>query len=341
MLTRVDRPRTPRDGFPARSVRCILRGVDPAAEPGPARASPAGKKSALAFFGVLLALFPLALLAQVAHPVAGLAATQLAAFLLPALVATAGSNLKAAPYLRLGPPSGVLVLLGALVGGAAYLVAGAVMTVTQRLLPPTWVEAYDLSRLFEGPAWERAALTLVAAVLAPACEEITFRGYLQTTLGLRRRPALAIAGGAFLFALLHLDPVRFPALLLLGVVFGWITWRAGSIWPAVAAHAANNGLAAALLLASGPPAGIVPPSVLLSALALGGSALALLLLAFRAAAPPTPSPAADALVLRDPSSPSIRFELGRVPRALGFVALGGTAALVALAAFGLARGLRH
>ncbi len=69
--------------------------------------------------------------------------------------------------------------------------------------------------------------------------------------------------------------------------------------------------------------------------------LGLLLLAFRAAAPPTPSPAADALVLRDPSSPSIRFELGRVPRALGFVALGGTAALVALAAFGLARGLRH
>jgi len=315
--------------------------VEPATEPGPTRASPAGRKSALAFFGVLLALFPFALLAQVAHPVAGLAATQLVAFLLPALVATAGSNLKLAPYLRLGAPRGTLVLLGALVGGAAYLVAGAVMTVTQWLLPPTWVEAYDLSRLFEGPAWERAALALVAAVLAPACEEITFRGYVQTTLTLRRRPAAAIAGGALLFALLHLDPVRFPALLLLGAVFGWITWRAGSIWPAVAAHAANNGLAAALLLASGPPAGPAPSSFVPSALALGGSALALLLFAFQAAAPPIPSPAADALVLRDPSSPSIRFELGRVPRALGFAALGGSVVLVALAVMGLARGLRR
>lgn len=316
--------------------------MEPAAEPRTPGAVPAGRKSALAFFGVLLALFPPALLAQYAHPVAGLAVTQLSAFLLPALVATAGSNLRLVPYLRLGPPKGALVVLGALVGGAAYLVAGAVMTLTQRFLPRSWVEAYDLSRLFEGPTWEQAALALVAAVLAPACEEITFRGYLQTTLLLRRRPAAAIAGGAFLFAVLHLDPVRFPALLLLGTVFGWITWRAGSVWPAIAAHAANNGLAATLLLAAGAPAEAAPPpSAILAGIVLGGGALALLLLAFRAAAPRTPSPPTDALALREPSWPSVHFDLGRVPRRLGMAALAGAAALVALAAVGLARGLRH
>lgn len=314
------------------------RPVEPPAPP----AAPAGRKSALAFFGVLLALFPPALLAQYAHPVAGLAATQLSAFLLPALVATAGSNLRLAPYLRLGAPRGALLVLGALTGGAAYLVAGGVMTLTQRFLPRSWVEVYDLSRLFAGPTWEQVALALVAAVLAPACEEITFRGYLQTTLALRRRPAAAIAAGAFLFAVLHLDPVRFPALLLLGVVFGWITWRAGSVWPAVAAHAANNGLAAALLLAMGRPSEEAPPlSAILSALALGGSALALLLLAIRAAAPRTASLSTDALVLRDPSTPSIRFDLERIPRPLGLAALAGAVALAALALVGLARGLRQ
>jgi membrane protease YdiL (CAAX protease family) len=313
--------------------------VEPAAEPRPPGTVP-GKKSALAFFGALLAFFPPALLAQYAHPVAGLAATQLCAFLLPALVATAGSNVRLGPYLRLRAPRPSLVVIGALAGGATYLVAGAVMTLTQRVLPHRWVEIYDLSRLFEGPRWERTALALVAAVLAPACEEITFRGYLQTTLEIRRGPAAAIAGGAFLFAILHLDPVRFPALLLLGAVFGWITWRSGSVWPAVAAHAANNGLAAALLLTLGPPEdAVAPASAIVSAVALGGGALALLLLAVRAATGSAPARAADALVLRDPSSPSIRFDPRRVPPRLRTVALGGSAALFALAALGVARAL--
>jgi len=313
--------------------------VEPTAKASPP-VTPTGTKSALAFFGVLLALFPPALLAQYAHPVAGLAATQLCAFLLPALVATAGSNLRLAHYLRLRPPRPALVVLGALVGGAAYLIAGAVMTLTQRVVPRSWVEAYDLSRLFEGPRWEQAALAIIAAVLAPACEEISFRGYLQTTLALRRGPIVAIAGGAFLFAVLHLDPVRFPALLVLGTVFGWITWRSGSIWPAIAAHAANNGIAATLLLALGPPEAVAPPpSAIASAFAVGGGALALLLHWFRAAAPPAPTDAAEALALRDPGSPSIRFDPRRVPRPLAAAALAGAAALVTLALLGLTRGL--
>jgi membrane protease YdiL (CAAX protease family) len=330
---------TPRDGLPASADPVHPPRVEPTAEPSPPLA-PTGTKSALAFFGVLLTLFPAALLAQYAHPVAGLAATQLVAFLLPALVTTAGSNLRLAQYLRLRPPRPALVALGALVGGAAYLVAGAVMTLTQRLLPRSWVEAYDLSRLFEGPRWEQAALALIAATLAPACEEISFRGYLQTTLAVRRGPAVAIGGGAFLFAVLHLDPVRFPALLVLGAVFGWITWRSGSVWPAVAAHVANNGIAATLLLALGrPEPAAPPPAAILFGLALGGGALGLLLLAFRAAAPAEPADATDALALRDPSSPSIRFDPRRVPRPLAAAALAGGAALVTLALIGLTRGL--
>jgi len=315
--------------------------VEPAAEQSPPRATPTGAKSALAFFGVVLALFLPAMLAQLASPVAGLAATQLFVFLLPALVATAGSNLRAVPYLRVGATRPALVLLGALAGSAAYLVAGSVMTVTQRLLPESWVQAYDLTRLFEGPGWEKIALALLASVLAPACEEITFRGYLQTTLALRRSPRAAIALGAFLFAALHLDPVRFPALLVLGALFGWLTWRAGSIWPAVAAHAANNGLAAGLLLAAGVPEPPPVPSlgVIAAALVAGAGALALLLALYRAAAPSPPPAPGSGVALRDPASLSIAFDPSRVPRALAAFALAGAAALVVLAALGLARGL--
>jgi hypothetical protein len=298
---------------------------------------PAGNKSAIAFFGVVVALFLPALLAQQASPVAGLAATQVFAFLLPAVVATVGSNLRVAPYLRLRTPRPALLVLGALAGAAAYLVGGGIMSLTERFLPRSWVEAYDLARLFEGPPWERIALAAIAAVLAPACEEITFRGYVQSTLSLRRRPAVAIGGGALLFALLHLDPVRFPALLLLGIVFGWLVWRAGSVWPAVAAHATNNGLAAALLLLGRPPEpASPPPSAVLSAIAFGGVALALLLLAYGAAA--RGAPVQDTVTLRDASAPSILFDPARVPRALALSALAGGAVLVLLAILGAGRG---
>jgi membrane protease YdiL (CAAX protease family) len=314
--------------------------VEPFADESLPAARPRGTKSALAFFGVLLALFPLALLSQWASPVAGLVATQLAAFLLPALVATAGSNLRLAPWLRLAPPRPSLLLLGALCGGSAYVVAGSIMTFTQRLLPRAWVQTYDLTRLFEGPAWERIALAAVAALLAPVCEELTFRGYLQSTLALRRSPAVAIAAGAFLFAALHLDPVRFPALLVLGAVFGWLAWRAGSVWPAVAAHAANNGLAAGLLLVLGATEapGAAPPGEVATTLAAGLCLLGLSVAAYRAAAPP-PGSAAPSVVLADPASPDLRWRLERVPRRLALAALAGGLALILLALAGIARGI--
>jgi hypothetical protein len=211
------------------------------------------------------------------------------------------------------------------------------MTLTQRLLPRAWVQAYDITRLFEGPLWEQAALAAVAAILAPVCEELTFRGYLQSTLSLRRGPAGAIAVGAFLFATLHLDPVRFPALLVLGTVFGWLTWRAGSVWPAVAAHAANNGLAAGLLLALGATeAPAAPAREIATTLAVGLCALGLLLGAYRAAAgwPPPDGPVA----LVDPASPDLRWRAGRVPRPLALLAAAGGLTLLALAVIGLGRG---
>lgn len=305
-----------------------------AVEPLLADAPPPGpSKSALAFFAVLLALFLPGMLAQAALPPAGLAWTEVFSFLLPALVATAGSNLRVAPFLRLGRPRAAPLVLGAAVGAAGHLFAGPLMGLFQRLFPERWLEIFDAAQLFEGPMWERLAIAAAAVALAPVCEEIAFRGYVQTALALRRGPAAAIAGSAVLFAAIHLDPVRFPALLALGAIFGWLAWRAGSIWPAVAAHAANNAITAALVLSLGVPEGEQPPlGDLLLALAFGAAALALLLRLYRAATP-SPPPAAAALVLRDPGDPSIAFSPARVPPALAAAALAGVVLLAALLAF--------
>ena len=54
--------------------------------------------------------------------------------------------------------------------------------------------------------------------------------------------------GAVRFAVLHGDPVGMIARVELGALFGLLVLWTGSLWPAIAAHAANNLIGAALLV---------------------------------------------------------------------------------------------
>jgi uncharacterized protein len=307
--------------------------IAPPPQPGTAR------KSALGFFAVVLALHALpGARAQMVNPALGLAWSEVFAFLLPAMAAAAGSNLAPLPFLGLTRrPTGPQLLLGLMCGAAGFLAASGVMSFTTLVLPPEWVRAFDLSHLFQGPPRERAAMALFASLLAPLCEEAAFRGYLQGALLTRHRPHAALAGSAALFAAMHLDPVRFPAVLALGLLFGWLAWRAGSVWPAVAAHAANNGIASALATAVPAEGELTGPglALALAMLVAGAAALAPLAAAYRAATLAPPPPGA-ALVLRNPADPSLRFRWERVPA--GYLAAGlvGVALLLALAGLGRA-----
>ncbi len=301
------------------------------------------RKSGLLFYGTLVLLFGPGLLAQALHPSVGLAWSEAFVFLLPAVAAALGSNLRPVRYLGLSRPSGAHLGLSALVGGAGFLVANAVMALWIRLVPEGWTDRFDVGRLFDAPLGERVAIALVASLVAPVCEEIAFRGYLQRTLAIRRGPAVAVGGAAVLFATLHLDPVRFPALILLGSVFGWLAWRSGSTWTSVVAHAVNNGLASAFALAAGRPepgADLPPVGEVARALAAGTIALALLLRAYRNATPVPPPPTA-AVALRDPGDPSVRFRLSRLPQALWAAASLGLTLLAAMALIASLTGGRH
>jgi membrane protease YdiL (CAAX protease family) len=299
----------------------------------PPRTSP-GWTEALVFFAVLLLLVLPDLLAQASSRVLGLAWSELFTMLLPAVVAAAGSNLRPAPYLGFVRPRPLPIVLGALLGGAGFLAANGVMALWVTILPPRVLEWFpDVGRIFEGTPLSRAAVIAVAGLLAPVCEEAAFRGYLQRTLLRAASPVAAIAAASLLFAVRHLDPVRFPPLALLGALFGWLAWRGGSLWPAIAAHAANNAAAIATALV-GHGAGSGPPPLptareALVPLLLGSAAVAGLALAFEVAAPPLP-PGNAALPLRDPADPSTRFRPQLVPRALVAAATAGLAGLLAL-----------
>ena len=84
------------------------------------------------------------------------------------------------------------------------------------------------------------AAVVVIGVLAGSAEEVFFRGYMQTRLRERFAPALAIVVTSAAFALLHLEWIHASMALALGFWLGFVTERAGSALPAVAAHVINN-----------------------------------------------------------------------------------------------------
>ncbi len=310
-------------------------------EPTPPPAPPVvGTPNPLGFYAAAFALYLVGATAlRGTSPVVNVLWTQTFAFLLPAVMAAAGANLRPGRFLLLSrPPSRAQLSLGFLCGAAAFLAAGALNSLVSLLFPEAWVRFFDLAPLFEGPAWERALLAVLVSALAPLCEESAFRGFVQSALRGRARPGSAIVLSALLFAIMHLDPVRFVAVFLLGAVFGWLAFRAGSLWPAVAAHAANNAITSVAVLAGAKDVGSTRPEALgsIAALAVGGAALAALAVAYRRATP-FPPPLGEVAVPRDPESPAGRFRWARLPPALVAAAALGAALLVAGAAAALRR----
>ena len=89
---------------------------------------------------------------------------------------------------------------------------------------------------------------VVVAIGAPLAEEIYFRGFAQRVFGRRIRPAFAILASAAFFAASHMQVLQFPALLVFGLILGYMAWRSGRLGPAIWAHVGFNTVTAATLV---------------------------------------------------------------------------------------------
>jgi membrane protease YdiL (CAAX protease family)/uncharacterized RDD family membrane protein YckC len=98
------------------------------------------------------------------------------------------------------------------------------------------------------------AAGILIVVAAPVSEEIFFRGFIFG--GLRRRLSFPLAAviSALIFGVFHYTGPGtigvVPQLAFLGFALAWVYEETGSIYPTVAIHAINNGLAFALLTSS-------------------------------------------------------------------------------------------
>jgi len=122
---------------------------------------------------------------------------------------------------------------------------------------------------FSAPA---IVLMLIPGALgAGLCEELLFRGLLQSRLVQRFGPAVGVVAAALAFGLMHMDPLHSPLAFLMGLLLGWAAWRTGTIVTGVLAHATNNAIsflsswASVEVPGSGDLRGVLTGTVLLAA----------------------------------------------------------------------------
>jgi membrane protease YdiL (CAAX protease family) len=187
------------------------------------------------------------------------------------------------------------------------LFGGAMQEIVLELMPggDAWRQLLEdtLGPLLRGnTTGDMLVLLLGAVVLAAVCEEVLFRGVLLQLLARGGRWRSAILVSAVLFAVFHLDFIGLLPRTLLGIYFGILVWRSGSIFPAMLAHAANNGLAFALA----PLADLnAPTPTLFEATLLGlvtGTVFVAILVAYLRFTP-APAPPSAAPVPTDTATP--------------------------------------
>lgn len=93
-------------------------------------------------------------------------------------------------------------------------------------------------------------LLLIVVVGAPIVEELFFRGLLLRAAERRWGKVGAVAVSSLIFGAVHLQPLQFPALVAVGVVFALLAIRTGRLGPSIFAHMGFNAVAVISLLAS-------------------------------------------------------------------------------------------
>ncbi|MFQ5422476.1 MAG: ABC transporter permease subunit/CPBP intramembrane protease [Phycisphaerae bacterium] len=171
-----------------------------------------------------------------------LAISQIAFFAGPALIIAwyLKINLRKAFSLRVPAPPHALGAL--LIAAGAPAVSFMIHRIQARLVdaPP----AFDVFKQFEailtnGPLW---TTLLVIALLPAVCEELLFRGLLQSGLRSRLSHIKTMVAVGVIFGLFHIVLEKIPQVSLMGMLLAFVCLRSRSIFLAMAVHLAHNAI---------------------------------------------------------------------------------------------------
>lgn len=147
----------------------------------------------------------------------------------------AGVPLDTNNFGRLG--GGWLALVVSIATMAASFVAEPVNTILPEM-PELLKQA--LEQLTKGPVW---ISLLSVSIFAPFFEEWLCRGIVLRGLLKKMKPGWAIAVSALFFAVLHMNPWQAIPAFILGLLFGYVYYKTGSLKLTMLMHCVNNTLA--------------------------------------------------------------------------------------------------
>lgn len=138
--------------------------------------------------------------------------------------------------LMLRPVPAPTLLAGAALAPGLYLA----VTVVLSALPESWLDSYNEASA--GIDSGTLVGVVAVAVVAPIVEEFVFRGLMMNRLSGVMPGWLAVLLSAAIFGICHGHPVWFGYAFVLGVFFGFMDLRAGSILPSILGHVAFNSI---------------------------------------------------------------------------------------------------
>lgn len=140
--------------------------------------------------------------------------------------------------------------------GVGCGLGGVLLTIPLGLLWAQWVGEEDansaVGEVFDGirmPVALAIVVFLQVWLIAPICEEILYRGLLWGAMERRRwNRWVILSSTTVLFALAHLELLRAPLLLVIGLPIGLARLFSGRLAAPVVAHQINNFLPALVLM---------------------------------------------------------------------------------------------
>ena len=166
-----------------------------------------------------------------------------------------------------------------------------------------WLGLDDNMEVLFGDIAHNILGVITISLIAPLLEEVLFRGAIQGYMMRYYNPWTAIVCAALIFGVTHMNPVQTVYAALIGVIFGWIYYRTGSLLSVIVGHVLNNSMAALTLFffpesnALPVPEGVIPPEAQIVSEVMAFLFFAALSVYFAVklhrAQPPVPSPWRD------------------------------------------------
>lgn len=136
---------------------------------------------------------------------------------------------------------GVVIVASVVVGLLSNLLGGLTIELVPGLKELAEQYQQGMERLLLTENLSEQILGAVAiVVVAPVCEEFLFRGTILPEQRRSQYAAGAVLLNGILFSAMHLNPVGFVSLAVIGCYFAHVTLRSGSLWGSILGHAALN-----------------------------------------------------------------------------------------------------